>query len=172
MDKDGDLVMLTDNKVLVDNLKVLPALMCVQRKAKKKIVTETDAIQANIDSFGDDIGKTTNWITSMFDVQAQFQKGSKEYEELDYRIKCGQLFQQNAIDKAKGIIAKPMPREWHDRHSANMIEDPEKRGSISVSLRTRNRTSCSIIYPALMKQYNTYIKNTNKKRQARVPNDG
>lgn len=84
MDKDGDLVMLTDNKVLVDNLKVLPALMCVQRKAKKKIVTEADAIQANIDSFGDDIGKTTNWITSMFDVQAQFQKGSKEYEELDY----------------------------------------------------------------------------------------
>ena len=45
MDKDGDLVMLTDNKVLVDKLKVLPALMCVQRKAKKKIVSEEDSIQ-------------------------------------------------------------------------------------------------------------------------------
>lgn len=162
MDKDGDLVMLTDNKVLVDNLKVLPALMCVQRKAKKKIVTEADAIQANIDSFGDDIGKTTNWITSMFDVQAQFQKGSKEYEELDYRIKCGQLFQQNAIDKAKGIIAKPMPREWHDRHSANIIEDPERRRFYQRLVADKKPYFMRIIYPALMKQYNTYIKNTNK----------
>lgn len=97
MDKDGDLVMLTDNEVLVRNLKVLPALMCVQRKAQKRIVTEEDAIQSNIDSFGDDIGKTTNWITSMFDVQAKFPKNSPQYKELDYRIKCGQLFQQNAI---------------------------------------------------------------------------
>lgn len=162
MDKDGDLVMLTDNKVLVDKLKVLPALMCVQRKAKKKIVSEEDSIQANIDSFGDDIGKTTNWITSMFDVQAQFQKGSKEYEELDYRIKCGQLFQQNAIDKAKGIIAKPMPREWHDRHSVNMIEDAEMRRFYQKLVADKKPYFMRIIYPALMKQYNTYIKNTNK----------
>lgn len=162
MDKDGDLVMLTDNKVLVDKLKVLPALMCVQRKAKKKIVSEEDSIQANIDSFGDDIGKTTNWITSMFDVQAQFQKGSKEYEELDYRIKCGQLFQQNAIDKAKGIIAKPMPREWHDRHSVNMIEDAETRRFYQKLVADKKPYFMRIIYPALMKQYNTYIKNTNK----------
>ena len=48
-------------------------------------------IQSNIDSFGDDIGKTTNHITAMYDVQAQFEEGSREYEELDYRIQCGQL---------------------------------------------------------------------------------
>lgn len=162
MDKDGDLVMLTDNDILVNKLKVLPALMCVQRKAKKKIVTEEDAVQSNIDSFGDDIGKTTNWITSMFDVQSQFEKGSKEYQELDYRIKCGQLFQQNAIDKAKGIIAKPMPREWHDRHSVNMIEDPEKRRFYLSLVADKKPYFMRIIYPALMKQYNTYIKNTNK----------
>jgi hypothetical protein len=162
MDKDGDLVMLTDNEVLVNNLKELPALMCVQRKASKKIVTEEDVIQANIDSFGDDIGKTTNWITSMFDVQSQFEKGSPEYEELDYRIKCGQLFQQNAIDKAKGIIAKPMPREWHDRHSVNQIEDPVRRRFYHKIVADKKPYFMRIIYPALMKQYNTYIKNTNK----------
>lgn len=83
--------MLTDNQVLVERLRVLPALMCVQRKAAKRIVTEADAIQSNIDSFGDDIGKTTNWITSMFDVQSQYDEDSPEYKELDYRIKCGQL---------------------------------------------------------------------------------
>lgn len=162
MDKDGDLVMLTDNAVLVNNLKELPALMCVQRKAQKKIVSEEDAIQSNIDSFGDDIGKTTNWITSMFDVQAQFDKDSDEYRELDYRIKCGQLFQQNAIDKAKGIIAKPMPREWHDRHSVNTIEDADKRRFYLKLVADKKPYFMRLIYPALMKQYNTYIKNTNK----------
>lgn len=94
-DFDGDLVMLTDNRVLVENLTELPAIVCVQRKAKKKVPTEQDMIQSNIDSFGDDIGKITNRITSMFDVISQYKKGSPEYEALDYRIKCGQLFQQN-----------------------------------------------------------------------------
>lgn len=96
MDKDGDLVMLTDNRVLVDRLIELPALMCAQRKAEKRIVTEEDFIRSNIDSFGNDIGKTTNWITSMFEVRSAYPKGSIEYETLSYRIRCGQLYQQNS----------------------------------------------------------------------------
>ena len=95
MDKDGDIVMLTDNEVLVGKTKELPALMCVQRKAKKIIPTEPDFVQANIASFGNDIGRITNFITSMYDVQTKYPVGSREYETLDYRIKCGQLFQQN-----------------------------------------------------------------------------
>ena len=90
-DKDGDLLMITDNRVLVDNLTRMPAIMCIQRKAQKKIVTEEDAVAANIASFGDDIGKTTNWITSMFEVRSHFEKDSEEYKALDYRIRCGQL---------------------------------------------------------------------------------
>jgi hypothetical protein len=97
MDFDGDLVMLTDNKILVEKLRPYPALMCVQRKAGKKIPTEDDFIRANIESFGNDIGRTTNWITSMFEVRSKFKKGSREYETLSYRIQCGQLYQQNAI---------------------------------------------------------------------------
>ena len=108
------------------------------------------------------IGKTTNWITSMFDVQAKFEKGSPEYEELDYRIKCGQLFQQNAIDKAKGIISKPMPRSWHDRHAANLIEDHDTKKFYLSIIADKKPYFMRYIYPALKKQYNTYIRNTNK----------
>jgi hypothetical protein len=90
--------MLTDNRVLVDNLRPQPALLCVQRKAQKIIISEEDLIEANIDSFGDEIGKTTNRITSMFEVQARYPEDSEEYRILDYRIKCGQLYQQNAIN--------------------------------------------------------------------------
>lgn len=95
MDYDGDLVMLTDNRILVERQMEQPALMCAQRKADKKISTDDDFIRSNIESFGNDIGRTTNWITSMFEVQSHFEKGSREYNALAYRIRCGQLYQQN-----------------------------------------------------------------------------
>lgn len=98
LDFDGDLCMLTDNRVLVDKLEVLPALMCAQKKGKKIIVSDDDFVKANIESFGNDIGKTTNYITSMYEVRSNFEKNSKEYETLSYRIKSGQLFQQNVIN--------------------------------------------------------------------------
>ena len=161
-DFDGDLVMLTDNNVLVNKLIPLPALMCAQRKATKKVPTETDFIQSNIESFGNEIGQTTNWITSMFEVRAHYEKGTREYEALDYRIRCGQLYQQNSIDKAKGIICKPMPKTWHDRRAANKIEDEDKRSFYRSIVADKKPYFMRYIYPALMKQYNTYIKNTTK----------
>lgn len=161
-DFDGDMVMLTDNSVLVGRLKELPAIMCIQRKAKKKLVTEDDAIRSNIESFGNDIGKTTNWITSMYAMRARFEPGDEEYQILDYRIRCGQLYQQNAIDKAKGIICKPMPRTWHDRHSANKIEDDGVKKLYRGIVADKKPYFMRYIYPDLMKQYNLYIKRTDK----------
>ena len=94
-DFDGDIVFLTDNNVLVNRLEPLPALMCAQRKADKKISTEKDFIESNISSFGNEIGSTTNRITGMYEVRDGFSPHSKEYEVLSYRIKCGELYQQN-----------------------------------------------------------------------------
>lgn len=168
MDKDGDLVLLTDNKVLVNNYRPLPAIMCAQRNAAKVEVSEELLIQSNIDSFGDEIGKTTNWITTMFDVQSQFPIDSEEYRVLDYRIKCGQLYQQNSIDKAKGIIAKPMPKDWYDRSANRITEDLTEeeiaRRVFNIRiLADKKPYFMRYIYPNLMSQYNTYIKNTDKK---------
>lgn len=162
MDFDGDLVMLTDNDVLVNKLQPQPALICAQRKADKKISTDDDFIRSNIESFGNDIGQTTNWITSMFEVQSRFAKDSPEYRALAYRIRCGQLYQQNAIDKAKGIVCKPMPRAWHDRHTVNKIEDDTKRDFYRAIVADRKPYFMRYIYPALMKQYHTFIKNTDR----------
>ena len=160
-DFDGDLTMLTDNKILVEKLRPLPALMCAQRKAKKRISTEDDFIQSNIDSFGNEIGATTNWITSMFEVKSHFKPGSKEYETLEYRIRCGQTYQQNSIDKAKGIVCKPMPRYWHDRHAIPELDPGDKDFQRRI-VADRKPYFMRYIYPALMKEYNTYIKNTDR----------
>lgn len=167
-DKDGDMYLLTDNKVLVENTLNSPAIMCVQRKAAKKVIEESDLILANKNSFGDEIGKTTNRITTMFDVQAQYAPGSQEYEVLDYRIKCGQLFQQNSIDKVKGIIAKPMPKEWYNRDANRQdeadseIESAKKEFNLRI-VADRKPYFMRYIYPDLMKKYNTYMTNANKK---------
>lgn len=174
-DKDGDLIFLTDNKVLVENIRPMPTIFCVQRKAEKIDVLEDDLVKANIASFGDDIGRTTNWITSMFEVQSQFAPGSIEYETLDYRIRCGQMYQQNCIDKAKGIICKPMPRSWYDHH-ANRLEDDadeEEKARRELNIRIladKKPYFMRYIYPVLMSEYNTYVKNTNIKclREFRV----
>ena len=159
-DFDGDLVMLTDNPVLVRNCRQLPTIMCIQRKAAKVVPTLEDTVRSNIAAFGDEIGKTTNWVTSMYEVQAGFRPGSEEYEMLDYRTKVGQLIQQNVIDKAKGIIAKPMERSWHDKHAVNQIEDEAKQRFYRSIVADRKPYFMRYIYPDLMKDYKNYIRKT------------
>ena len=161
-DFDGDLMMLTDNPVLVRKYRELPTIMCVQRKAKKIVPTEDDIINSNIASFGNEIGQVTNRTTSMYDVRSHFSPDSEEYKVLSYRIMCGQLIQQNVIDKSKGIIAKPMPKTWYDRHSIGQIRDSDMRAFYRNVVADKKPYFMRYIYQDLMKQYNSYIKNTNK----------
>lgn len=167
-DKDGDMYFLTDNKVLVENTLSLPTIMCIQRKAAKKIIEEKDLIVANKNGFGEEIGKITNRITSMFDVQSQYQPGSQEYEVLSYRIMCGQHYQQCAIDKIKGIVAKPMPKEWYNR-DANKIQEDDALEEIARKkfnnkiVADKKPYFMRYIYPDLMIKYNTYIRNADRK---------
>jgi mannose/fructose/N-acetylgalactosamine-specific phosphotransferase system component IIB len=167
-DKDGDCVINTSFPLLVNNTKELPAIVCVQRKAPKCIPTEDDIMQSNINSFGNVVGEVTNKITSMFEVQARYPKDSREYRILDYRIKCGQLYQQNSIDKTKGIEAKPMPDKWY-----NWISNKISKGKNSAEKKENwfNRKLVAdkkpyfmqYIYPAEKTRINDYIKKNNEK---------
>lgn len=97
-DKDGDMFFTTDNKIIVEHTLNSTTIECMQRKAEKIIPTESDMVKANKLAFGDEIGTTTNRITAMIERQSMFSSDSEEYKALDYRIKCGQHFQQNSID--------------------------------------------------------------------------
>jgi len=167
-DKDSDQILITDNSILLNNTKQLPAIMCIQRKANKKIIDEESLIQANKDSFGDEIGKTTNRITTMIDLQSRFSPDSNEYKVLEYRIMCGQLFQQNAIDKTKGIIAKPMPKSWYNADICKIKDtDSEdiksvKKFNLKIVANKKPYFMC-YIYSDSMRRYKQYIENTNNK---------
>lgn len=161
-DFDGDLIFSTDNDVLVRNKRKTPTLLCVQKKGEKKIPTEDDLAESNAAGFGNDVGSTTNHITSMGDVQSQFESGSREYEELDYRIMCGQLYQQNVLDAVKGVKCKPMPRYWYDLKACTIkdddnpdtIEDKKLWARICAH---RKPYFMSYIYPAQMRDYKKYV---------------
>lgn len=96
-DKDGDTNMCTDNPIIVNRTKNSPTIICLQKKAEKKVPTEEDIIASNKLAFNDDIGVVTNHVTSMIEVQSGYEPGTPEYETLAYRIMCGQLYQQNTI---------------------------------------------------------------------------
>lgn len=56
-----------------------------------------------------------------------------------------------------------MPRDWHDRHAVNKITDDAKRQFYRSILSDKKPYFMRYIYPDLMRQYNTYLKNTNRK---------
>lgn len=93
--------MCTDNPIIVKNTTNAPTIICLQRKAEKKIPLEQDIISANKLAFNDEIGTVTNHITSMIERQSIYPKDSVEHKTLAYRIMCGQLFQQNTIKNSR-----------------------------------------------------------------------
>ncbi|MGL5767680.1 MAG: hypothetical protein ACRCX8_18765 [Sarcina sp.] len=170
----GDTFITTDNKILKNNLKETLPIFCIQKSADKMVVTEDELAKSNKAGFGDAIGTTTNRITEMYDIQADYKKGSKEYLELEKRIMCGQHYQQCAIDKIKGIQSKPMPSEWYEPKSniINVDEDGvitdtndivEKK-EFNMSIVADKKPYFFIyIYPHLKAKYNTFIRESNNK---------
>lgn len=167
-DKDSDTFFSTDNNIIIEHTLNSTTIECIQRKAEKIIPTEDDMVQANKLAFGDEIGTTTNRITAMIERQAVFDKDSEEYKVLDYRIMCGQHYQQTAIDKAKGIIAKPMPKYWYNKSACNKLpENTEEQihfKEMCLKVVAENKPYfMKYVYPDLMARFNKYMNDTNSK---------
>lgn len=156
-DWDSDLNFSTNNSVLKRRYKLLPAIECVQRNTSKVVVTEKEVLKTNKNGMGNQVGTITNYVTSMMEVQSHFEKSSKEYKELEYRIECGQLYQQNELDKIKGIVAKPMPSNWY-----NMGACADNRYKQSICA-YRKPYFMIYIYDETKRDYKKYIKESNDK---------
>lgn len=167
-DKDGDTNMDTDNPIILKRTKNSPTIICTQRKADKVIPDEDAIIESNKLAFNDDIGTVTNRVTTMIEIQSRNDLNKEQYNELSDRIMCGQLYQQNTIDRAKGIIAKPMPEEWYSRRS-NVIRDEDsdetiQKKNFDMSIVADRKPYFMIyVYPHLKKEYDTYTKNADFK---------
>ena len=170
-DFDGDLLFTTDSPPLLRNQKNLPALNCIQYNASKKVVTEADVIKANKNGFGSKIGSITNRITAITSLMANYDPGSVEYETLRYRTQCGQALQQEEIDKAKGILPNPMPKNWYI-FSENIIKIDDSDEIIAQ--KTLNQRLCAAKkpyffgynYTTLKQEYDTFVRDTDEHVQS------
>lgn len=123
-DYDSDTFMTTDNKVLVDRYRLLPAIDCAASKSKKIIPKENDFVKGEKAGFSDRIGGITNIGTAQLNLQASYNPEDLEYKELEYRVNCCMLFQQSAIDMIKTGVFREPPKHWNSL-SANNIEDDD-----------------------------------------------
>lgn len=160
-DNDGDTILTTDNKILLDKWRNEPAILCVQKKGQKSVITPENLAKSNKNGFGDAIGAVTNRITAMYDIMSNFSSNSEQYNILGYRIRCGQQLQQNCIDKVKGIVAKPMPQEWYNIHSVIVTEGDDEE---TVERKNKNREIVAdkkpyfmiYVYPQLYRELKKY----------------
>ena len=124
-DYDSDTVFSTNNNVLLNAFEYKDTLMCVQSKMPKKVPTEDDFIASDINGFGDSIGSVTNRGTNMISLREKFDKNSEEYSRLEYRIRTMMNYQQNAIDRIKGVVAQPIPKEWLEPRLSKPKDDDD-----------------------------------------------
>lgn len=173
-DEDGDIIFTTNNPVLLNKHRSLPALDCQQRNAPKMQLnpanedTELLIAESNKRGFKNKVGSITNIGTSMLNLQAQFQFGSKEWDELEYRVICIQHFQQLSIDSVKGIKMTPMNNQWNNLSSCM----PDKGDTDEIlDIKEFNKNVCAhrkpyffiYRYNTTKANYDKYIKNVNSK---------
>lgn len=164
----GDTNMCTDNPVLLKRTQNLPTIICLQKKAAKIVPTEHDIIESNKIAFNDKIGTMTNRVTAMNEVQSCFNNMDKEYKVLEYRIMCGQHFQQCCIDAAKGIIAKDMPSYWYSTRGIDEYGFTEEEIDFQKRIMASHKPYfMTYVYPALRTENNKYIKHSNNNAERR-----
>lgn len=157
-DFDGDLLFTTDNEVLMRRQTNLPALRCIQHKAKKEIISEENLIQSNLNGFGSQIGQITNRCTSMTSLMANYTEDDEEYKVLKYRTQCMQAVQQAEIDKAKGIKTYPMQKSWYMlnecKQSDEYSDDYNQKMQFYEKICAHKKPYFfGYNYPSLMKEY-------------------
>lgn len=168
-DFDGDTIMTTNNHYVLKGLGdtyVLP-IVCMQGSSTKTVPTEQDFIRANKASFGNAVGTITNYATSMYNVISNFEPGTKEHEELSYRLICMQDYQQAEIDKAKGCLARPVLKEWYDFKVNKILQEDDeetiKEKEFNLSILASKKPYFFIYnYDKLKSEYMEYYKANNQ----------
>lgn len=171
-DCDGDILFTTNNSVLVNKHRTLPALNCQQSgsvKTRSQDITEADVAATNKRSFKSKVGSITNIGTAMLNLQSNFDTSSPEWQELEKRIICIQHFQQLSIDSVKnGFKMTPMNSMWNTIQACLPSEDDD---TDVEELKQFNKQICAYRkpyffiyrYSTTKAVYDKYIKKVNTK---------
>lgn len=118
-----------------------------------------DLYKIDMLGFNSGIGHITNLGTTFYAMQAQYPKDSKEYEELNNRLKLCCCAQNMEIDHAKGIETKPFPKHWTSFQKINDddTEEEKARKEFENKLVIEKRPFfMKDLYPKYSKEYKSF----------------
>lgn len=99
-----DIILTSDNKYLLDAINPdLPIITYEKQKAKDQRLNMESLANMDVKSFDSPIGGITNLASNLFALKETFEKDSKEYKEIDKRIRLLRRFQGDAM-KIRGFI--------------------------------------------------------------------
>lgn len=140
-------------------------------KSKPKVLKDRDLYNADLHSFGSEIGQITNKSTSGYALLAQLDENSQEYHTTMNRIKMCTKLQSAQIDKAKiGRKVKSIPKIWMHYNRINS-GDPEKvkleKDFLNRTLLNKHPYFFTYLYKGTRKKYRNHYNNQDATCQQR-----
>lgn len=166
-DYDGDIIFSTDNQTMINAVVPSPPVTYAKRKAPNQKLTQHNLVINDLRGFGSQIGQITNVASSIIGKQANFDKNSEEWKELEKRVRLMRKIQGAEIDAAKGLDKIPMPKHWTHKQKIDYENDTEeeiKRKEFENRIVVDKKPYfMSYIYPQLQQDYKDYVKKHNSK---------
>lgn len=123
-DFDGDISLTSDNEYLVNAINPdLPIITYEKQKIKSQKINFDNLGSFDVKSFDSPIGGITNLASNLYAMKDLFPKDSKEYTEIEKRIRMLRFYQGQAIDHAKGAVYTPPNKYWSHRQKYIQITD-------------------------------------------------
>lgn len=97
-DYDGDIIFSTDNQTMINAVVPSPPVTYAKRKAPNQKLTQHNLVINDLRGFGSQIGQITNVASSIIGKQANFDKDSEEWKELEKRVRLMRKIQGAEID--------------------------------------------------------------------------
>ena len=111
-DFDGDIICLTDEKEIVENVYGGLPIYYETEKTPKKDIIEEELYLYDLKGFNPKIGFLTNLSTTMYAMLPNYDINSRERLEITRRLKQCRKEQGSIIDSAKGLVVRPIPKHW------------------------------------------------------------
>lgn len=171
-DFDGDIAMTSDNKYLVDSIDpTLPIITYEKQKVKSQKINFDNLGSFDVKSFDSPIGGITNLASNLYALKELFDKNSKEYAEIEKRIRMLRFYQGTAIDHAKGCVYSPPNKNWSHRQKYILITDnmtkeqKQEAQKQNEKIKFENSICCDkktyffgYVYPQKMRELKSYKK--------------
>lgn len=165
-DFDMDIIATTSDETVIKGVykDELPVAYEPPKSTPQKL-TERRLYNADLHSFGSEIGQITNKSTSGYALLAQLEEGTEEYETTMNRVKMCTKLQSAQIDKAKiGRKVKSIPSIWlkynrvEDTDTPNEIKEKEFLNRILLN---KHPYFFTYLYKNTRRKYKQYYQNQN-----------